>query len=152
MVEPCFFSRRGGILKKRGSGNFNLCKNTIWMNIFGCGLCMCNKDGWQLFRGHHNGLPMVHWSSESHAPKDRPPPAAKSSQRIGKWDSQRMVEEINLHSLLKLLHWQLLHFGPFGIRAYQVLYSRRQFNTHLEITVILKSQQWKMLYHLFCTF
>ena len=52
-----------------------------------------------------------------------------------------MVKEINLHSFLKLLHWQLLHFGPFGIRAYQVLYSRRQFNTHLEITVILKSQQ-----------
>ena len=52
-----------------------------------------------------------------------------------------MLAETNLHSLLKLLHWQLLHFGPFGIRAYQVLYSRRQFNTHLEITDILKSQQ-----------
>ena len=52
-----------------------------------------------------------------------------------------MVEEINLHSLLKLLHWQLLHFGPFGIRAYQVLYSWRQFNTHLEIRVTLKLQQ-----------
>ena len=54
-----------------------------------------------------------------------------------------MVKEINLHSFLKLLHWQLLHFGPFGIRAYQVLYSRRQFNTHLEITATLDTAMTK---------